>query len=161
MTERIGGSLNKFFARDDTEQLDRPDLNERRRVFIQRSRAYLKPAIINKSGPLSNKELWIAVEKRPFDFLGNARCYEDHLFYDQLLEKAARNSVKEGSEASWTTLQHAYLLDGQPWAEEVIMAATEKSPPVLTIQFADRIKDKELRKKVLARANELLKPSGE
>ena len=109
--------------------------------------------IINKPGPLSHKELRIVAERRPFDFLGNARCYETHPLYDQLLKQAARNSVKE---TPWETLKYAYLYDGQPWVEEVITQAADKAPDS-ALQFADRIKDEELRREVLARANELLK----
>ena len=170
MTEEIDGSLEKTgepvneFITQDTEQLDCPDLDDQRRAFIQRNRVYLKPAItnkelciVNKPGPLSCKDLWVIVEKRPFDFLGNARCYESNPLYDQFLEKAARNSIKEGSITHWTILKHAYLFDGQPWSEEVVMAAVEKTSHSLVVQFAERIKDKKLRKKVLARAKKLLK----
>ena len=152
--ERVDGSVNKFITQD-TGQLDHPDLDRQRLDFVRRNRTYLRPTIINKSGPLSNKEIWFIIEERPFDFLGNANCYLTHPLYNQFLEKAARNSIKEDSITHWAILKHAYLFDGQPWAEEVVMAAVEKTSPRVTIQFADRIKDEELRKKVLARAKEI------
>lgn len=147
------GSINALFAQD-AEQLEDSVLAQQRMEFVQRNRDYLGNGVINEQGRLTDEALFHIAEQRGFDFLKNAKCYMKRRCYLEVLEVAARNSVEH---APWEVLKHAYLFDGQPWEEEVVMAATEKCPPILTKQFADRIKNDELRKKVLVRVEELLK----
>ena len=148
MTEKIDGSINELFLIEDVELLSQSAIESRRAAFVQRIRTYLKNAIINRPGPLSNEELWIAAEERSFDFLDNAICYKNHPLYHQLLKVATEKAVED---VPWKIIENAYLYDGQPWAEEFILLAAIKSP-MLAIDFVFRIKSEELRTKVLAKA---------
>jgi len=121
---------------------------ELRLDFVRRCRDYLKNAVINPRGPLSNDALRYIAEQRGFDFLAHAPCYQDRSCYDELLETAARSSAIR---TPWKTLEHASLFDGYTWEREVLLKAARRCRGNRAIhQLAPCIKNKNIREKVLA-----------
>ena len=142
---------------DTVPEIIYPELtpDEQRLHFVQRCRTFLRGAVINRLGPLSDKALMHIAEQRGFDFLEHANCYQDRQCYESVLKTAAKSSV---GLTPWKTLEHAVLFNGKDWEEEVLLQASRRCRGIHTIRnFAPQIKNEAIRKKVLAIADKLEK----
>ena len=118
-------------------------LGEQRLHFVQRCREFLRNAVINKLGPLSDEALMYIAEQRGFDFLEYAPCYQDRQCYESVLETAAK---------TWMNRTIRLALE-----EEVLLKAARKCASRTIEQFATQIKNETIREKVLAIASKLEK----
>ncbi|MBN2095940.1 hypothetical protein JW752_00905 [Candidatus Peregrinibacteria bacterium] len=148
MTEHAETITDHYSAEGSLSFLEvKCPIEEMRLDFVRRCRLYIKNAVINPRGPLSNDALRYIAEQRGFDFLAHAHCYQDRSCYDELLETAAKSSVMF---TPWKTLEHAALFAGYKWEEEVLLKAGRRCRGSRTLyELAPLIKNEVIRKKVL------------
>lgn len=133
------------------EEITLEELEEQRRLFVQRNRAYIGE-IVNKPGPLSDEEILIIIERRTFDFLDNAICYIDNPKYEHFLQTAVEYAI---SEYSWKIIENARLIRGKHYEEVALIEVAKRNPGMAKI-FIDRIKNEKIRDRVLAKIYEIL-----